>query len=184
MKSLQAQFVECKGGVLEIGGLSVIQRDKVPITSGVVTVRFIASRPDSPAQGVQLYAGKDGVIIMSDGSVTERMDIWHRPHLPDNVEHRVYCPDGFLSVHNRYEVHLKDGRVIEEHWTGNAGMTVKQLVGACRRYACSDGFGEFRTDDLVFDIEWNEKPNEDTADTTRVTNGAARRLRRLAMGSE
>ena len=157
MKSLQYQFIDSKGGALDIAGVGVTQRDRIPVKAGVVTVRFISTRPEGPVQGVQLYAGKEGKIAMSDGSVTERLDIWRRPNLPDTVSHRVFCPDGFLSVNNRYEVQFKDGHVVGEHWTNNAGMTVQRSDGACRRYGCSDGIGDFCGDDLVFELEWKDQ---------------------------
>jgi hypothetical protein len=90
-------------------------------------------------------------------TAAERLDIWRQPDLPDVVTHKIFCPKGFLSVSNRYEIKLQNGRTAAEHWTGNAGMTLMHSENNHRRYGCSDGIGAFCPDDIVFELEWEER---------------------------
>lgn len=151
--SLQYDFIKSKGAPVTVGPHTVFQRDTLDIFGGDITVRFVCSAR-SPIQGVQLSVKKGGAIELSDGTYTERLDIWHAPELPPVVIYKVRTIDGHLYVHNRYMVHTSGDAWLPEHWTGNAGMTLIESESNRRLYGCSDGLGEFTAEDLIFECAW------------------------------
>jgi hypothetical protein len=156
--TLQELFIRSKGQPLTVGNSIVSQLCEIPLRRGVVRFQFI-SPPDSN-QGVCAKA-KGGEIVLSDGSSTEVLYIWHEPGLPNTVSHRVWCPAGQLLVWNIYRVHHhRTGEVTEDYWTGNAGMVLAEDRPGHRRYCCSDWRTPFVPNALVFDVDWtsDDKP--------------------------
>jgi hypothetical protein len=151
-ESLQYAFIQSKGAPIKMGENLVIQCDTITIRTGIVTVRLFG--PANGTQGVCLKTDK-GHVEMSDGSKTSRLNIWHEPHLPSLVQHKVECKTGKLKVWNIYRVRHPTGTT-EDQWTGNAGMVLISQTSAARRYKCSDGVGPFDLSDFEFEIQWSE----------------------------
>lgn len=151
MKSFQQMFVETRGGPVQVGQQQVVQRDRIPIESGKVTVRFLGQ----PAvnNGVILKSHSGG-ITLSDGSVARSVIVWDDPRLPRSVTHHVECRDGKLSIWNVYRTRHPTGEVTEDYFTGNAGMIVACSGTRSRRYNCSSGPGPFDPQQFTFELHW------------------------------
>ncbi|MEC9380778.1 MAG: hypothetical protein VX528_17565 [Candidatus Latescibacterota bacterium] len=152
-ESLQSAFIRTRGGPVEVGDYVVTQGDYVPITRGVVYITFV--RGLTIHQGVALSV-KGGWVQVSDGSKAKKLQVWRDPQFPDWVQHRVYCPKGELLIYNIYRRFDEAGRVFEEMWTRNAGMTILESEEGRRVYGCSDGEGPFDPEDLVVEVQWRE----------------------------
>jgi hypothetical protein len=153
-KTLQHLFIESQGKPVLLGDLVVKQGDRIPISSGRVTIRFLSGCDKD--RGVRMKLSK-GWIQLSDGKHAQTVYTWRTPGLPDEVSYNVSCPEGFLKICNIYRVHHADGLVTEEMWTGNAGIVVLSEQTNKKVYGCSPGgCGEFNPRDLVVELEWEE----------------------------
>ena len=152
--TLQDLFIQSQGKPVSVGDRVVTQLCRIPVRRGVVEFRFI-SPPDSD-QGLCVKA-KGGAIVLSDGTSTETLHIWHEPGLPETVVHRVACPYGELLVWNIYRVHHTTGEITEDYWTGNAGMVALHEGSGHRRYACSDWRTPFDPSVLIFQVDWSDQ---------------------------
>jgi len=154
MKTLQYMFIQSKGRPVHVGDLVVMQTDCIPIERGTITIRFIEGQ--SKDHGVRLKC-KNGWIELSDGTHAETLYIWRQPGLPDEITHRVHCPDGKLRFCNVYRIFHHNGYVSEDRWTGNAGIVRLSEQANKRMYGCSRGDGDFNPRGLVVEVEWSQE---------------------------
>lgn len=149
--SLQELFIESKGAPVVLGDCSVIQMDRIPIKSGIVSVEFQGEPVGR--YGVALKSAKGG-IVLSDGRTAPLVHVWDEPDRPRKALHRIDCPDGELRVWNVYRTKHHNGEVTEDAWTGNAGMVVDYQGPNIRSYRCSSGLGAFNPDEFAFLLRW------------------------------
>ena len=64
---------------------------------------------------------------------------WADDRYEDTVEYPYYSKVGRLCVWNVYKVHLPNGQIREEKWTGNSGFWVEMIDNNQRVYHCSNG---------------------------------------------
>jgi hypothetical protein len=151
--SLQEMFVRSHGQPIVLGERTVVQMDKVDLAGTVeAKIQFV---------GAEFYVNnaaviairKPGKIFLSDGSVTNAVQIWDEPGLPRVAIHVVDSAGQPLEVYNKYRTRHGSGFVTEDSFTGNAGMIVTALSPLKKRYECSNGPGQFSTD-LIFELSW------------------------------
>jgi hypothetical protein len=152
--TLQYLFIQSRGSPVVVGDWLVHQLARIPIRVGVIRVRMLS--PPDKSQGVCLKA-EGGAILLSDGSSTETLQVWHEPDLPDTVVHRVNCPSNELRVWNTYRVRHPTGQTTIDHWTGAAGMVLLEEHLSSRRYGCNDWRDPFDPSRFSFEVAWNEE---------------------------
>lgn len=150
--TLQAEFAKSRGRPVQVGGYSVVQMDRIPITRGTVTVTFEQGNADLVC-GVALKSAK-GSILLPNGERVPLLHIWDEPGVSRTAPYEVDCKDGELRVWNIYRVQHASGLVTEDSWTGNAGMVVEHTGENRRRYRCSCGSGDFDPENQRVSIEW------------------------------
>jgi hypothetical protein len=155
MVPLQTKFLISKGQPINVDGNVAVQMDRIPIKCGTVTVSFLSAKSPA-AQGVAFKSAKGG-IKLSDGKKVKLVYVWDEKKLPKVVRHEVVCPDGVLRLWNIYKIGDERDLTRADAWTNNAGMVIDELGLNKRRYRCSDGLGEFDPDDLIFEVEWEQK---------------------------
>ena len=109
----------------------------------------------TPPQGVDMRA-EDGAFTLAGGERVQVLRTWHDAKYEKTVQYPFATNVGSLKIWNVYHRAWPDGRVTEEKWTGNAGMTVEQLAESCWVFRCSSGpvpLPDF--DQLVFRLTIN-----------------------------
>ena len=84
-ESLQYEFGKSKGGPLRVGQFTVVQMDQIPISRGVIHLRFLS--PPDALQGVRLDTDR-GSIELSDGSTAKRIGIC-AAYDPGRIEEKI-----------------------------------------------------------------------------------------------
>lgn len=153
MKSLQEEFCQTQGAPVERSGKSIIQMDRIPLSSGKVTITF-QTPPRKPLQGVALKVSRGG-LVLPDGKQVKLLYVWNSPGCPSAASYGVKSLDGELRLWNIYKLDERSESLeTAEQWTGNAGMIVEPISGFQKRYCCSNGVGAFTPDDLIFTALW------------------------------
>ncbi len=152
--ALQTDFLQTNGGPVMREGDSVVQMDRIPISTGLVRIAFQRGNAEQTC-GLALESAK-GAIYLSGGERVTLLHIWDEQELPRTVAYRVDCPDGELRVWNIYRTEHASGLVTEDAWTGNAGMIVTQVGKRRRQYRCSCGPGDFDPSNQHVNIDWDD----------------------------
>jgi len=135
-------------------GLRIVTADSIPVPSaGTVRSEFLSAKGDVE-QGFDLKV--DGWLTLQGGEKVALLRTWNDPRYAPNVEYPFRSRDGSLRTWNVYKMKYRDGREVEEKWTGNAGMWVEIVSERERIYHCSHGAAsppDFES--LVFKITVN-----------------------------
>lgn len=147
-------FLASMGKPVCVDGKKIIQMDRIEISSRtLIRLRFLGERAFHGNAAV-IAVRKPDRILLSDGSPATAVAIWDEPGLPREVTHIVETERRCLEIYNKYHITFSDGFVINESFTGNAGMHVVEVAENVRRYECSNGAGPISLNDLVFELCW------------------------------
>ncbi|HEV2818700.1 MAG TPA: hypothetical protein VGW40_15930 [Allosphingosinicella sp.] len=151
---LQDLFVKHRGQPLYVNGQQIIQMDRIEIPSrALIKLKFLGDKIFEGNAAV-IAVDKPDKIFLCDGSTATAVAIWDEPGLPREVTHLVDSKKCNLKVYNKYYITFSDGFVVEESFTGNAGMHVVKISENVRRYECSNAVGPVCLNDLVFELCW------------------------------
>lgn len=148
---LQDEFVASMGQPLPFGDDHIVQADRWTLDApAVVEVRFLGPNV-FVGQSARLSVNKPGRIQLSDNSYKRVVAVEDHASLPRFARHRVEPRGSDLLIYNAYRVD-RSGLILDESWTGNAGMIVTPIGPHQRRYECSHGSGPFERTNLLFEV--------------------------------
>lgn len=121
-----------------------------------IKIEFL-SKPDED-QGVDISV-KDGYVTLADGSEVKLLRTWHDPKYDPIVEYNGYSNARKVIVYNVYKVKRND-KILDEKWTGNAGMLVENCGKNEYVLRCSSNkFNPPNFDSLVLKVSIHEGSN-------------------------
>ena len=132
-------------------GLQVKTADSLTVPPEAVVRGECLSSKGDVEQGFDLKL--DGWLRLEKGEEVSLLRTWNDPRYVPFVEYSFRSNDGRLWVWNVYKAKYPGGQVVEEKWTGNAGMLVEVISPTDRIYHCSHGMAhppDFES--LVFKI--------------------------------
>jgi len=119
------------------GGRRVKTGDRLSVPArGVIRGEFLSSKGDVE-QGFDLEV--DGWLRLKEGERVASLRTWQDPRYDPVVEYPFQTKSGQLWVWNVYKVRYPGDQVVEEKWTGNAGMWIEEPSPTERIYHCSPG---------------------------------------------
>ena len=119
-------------------GIRVKGADRWDVSQrGRVRIELLSAK-SGEEHGVDLKI-EDGWVELLNGDKIPLLRTWVDPRYDNVVDYPYFTKTGRICVWIVFKRHYKNGRVIEEKWTGNSGFWVEQEGKNQRLYHCSHG---------------------------------------------